>query len=192
MTTLLLTYDTSFQPENSINPHDFVLTQITEEYVHDDHQLDMTLLHLQNHEGKEANSTTPDYLISKSIDDIKRDNENRQKKTAAIQARKIIDQDNSLTQAEKDEAMKHFVEHGYVPKSCTKVSDSNTHITELHPPTEHLTEEDILNKINLTLKRPGGGLLQPPPSRLSSAISSSLKVACSYLVTFHFKPSNKS
>ena len=36
----------------------------------------------------------------------------------------------------------------------------------------------ILNKIN--------------PSRLSSAILSSFKVTCSYLVTFQFKPSNKS
>ena len=31
-----------------------------------------------------------------------------------------------------------------------------------------------------------------PPSRLSSAISSSLKVPCSYLVTFHLNPFNKS
>ena len=41
-------------------------------------------------------------------------------------------------------------------------------------------------------KKAGGVAPRAPPSRLSSAISSSLKVACSYLVTFHFKPSNKS
>ena len=41
-------------------------------------------------------------------------------------------------------------------------------------------------------KKAGGGAPRAPPNRLSSTISSLLKVACSYLVTFHFKPSNKS
>ena len=44
----------------------------------------------------------------------------------------------------------------------------------------------------LNPKKTGGGVSDTPPSRLSSAISSSFKVTCSYLVTFQFKPSNKS
>ena len=41
-------------------------------------------------------------------------------------------------------------------------------------------------------KKTGGGASDASPSPLSSAISSSLEVPCSYLVTFHFNPFNKS
>ena len=47
-------------------------------------------------------------------------------------------------------------------------------------------------RLELNPKKTGGGGSDTPPSRLSSAISSSFMVTCSYLVTFQFKPSNKS
>ena len=60
----------------------------------------------------------------------------------------------------------------------------SNHVMTLHS-IKPVTHDD------LTLKRLGGAS-DAPPSCLSYAISSSLKVPCSYLVTFHFNPFNMS
>ena len=68
------------------------------------------------------------------------------KKIATKQAWKIIEQDDSMNQQEKEEAIKQLNEKGYLQKSCSQIIESNTHITELKPPSKHLSDEEIINK----------------------------------------------
>jgi hypothetical protein len=130
---------------SKFDPRQFFLKNIKTGYD-DCEDLSLTNIDINNIE-KIADYKTPDYKLTKSIDEIEKMNKIRADKHAlerAKRTKRIINEDDSLTEEEKQAMLKEFEQNGCVAQSATKVTENNQHITELKQKGKELTDEEII------------------------------------------------
>ena len=139
-----------FKTEQNFNPYDYYLKK-TQENFDDFEDLHLCKINMTENQQPtaEANADTPDYLIAKDLATIQKENETRAKNEAIKKAKTLIDEDDNLSEEEKEEALKQFIENGYVAKSASQVTEQNKHVTELKSATTPLSDEEIIAQINV-------------------------------------------